>query len=216
MSADGGPVGPVAVPLPMFPLGSVLFPNVLLPLHVFEPRYRALVTDCLRHGQEFGVVLIERGTEVGGGDSRFDVGTVARIRESAQLPDGRWALVGVGTRRIRVRSWLPDDPYPLALVEDMADPVPDPADGPLLAEAEAAVRRALALAGELDEAPVPATFELAEDPMVAVWQLPAVAPLGPVDQQRLLEVEQPAPRLRLLTTMASDAAAVLAYRLSGG
>ena len=213
MSTDGGPV---AVPLPMFPLGSVLFPNVLLPLHVFEPRYRALVADCLRHGQEFGVVLIERGREVGGGDSRFDVGTVARIRESAQLPDGRWALVGVGTRRIRVRSWLPDDPYPVALVEDMAEPVPDPADAPLLAEAETAVRRALALAGELEEAPVPATFELAEDPTIAVWQLPAVAPLGPVDQQRLLEVEEPAPRLRLLTTMASDAAAVLAYRLSGG
>lgn len=206
----------MAVPLPMFPLGSVLFPNVLLPLHVFEPRYRALVTDCLRHGQEFGVVLIERGTEVGGGDSRFGVGTVARIRESAQLPDGRWAVMGVGTRRIRVRSWLPDDPYPLALVEDLAEPIPDPADSPLLAEAESAVRRALALAGELDEAPVPATFELAEDPMVAVWQLPAVAPLGPVDQQRLLEVEEPASRLRLLTTMASEAAAVLAYRLSGG
>src|SRR5439155_458702 len=64
-------------PLPMFPLGTVLFPFVVLPLHVFEPRYRALTRDCLAGSGEFGVVLIERGLEVGGGDERFPVGTVA-------------------------------------------------------------------------------------------------------------------------------------------
>lgn len=208
--------GPVAVPLPMFPLGTVLFPHMALPLHVFEERYRSLVRDCLRHGQEFGVVLIERGMEVGGGDSRFSVGTVARIRESAQFPDGRWALICTGTRRVRVRSWLPDDPYPVALVEDLPDPVLDPSDHAALAEAEAAVRRALALAGELDEAPVPSTFDLDADPAVAAWHLPAASPLGPVDRQRLLEVDDPAHRLRLLAELARDAASVLAYRLSGG
>lgn len=208
--------GPVALPMPMFPLGGVLFPHILVPLHVFEPRYRALVQDCLRQGQEFGVVLIERGAEVGGGDTRFSVGTVARIREAAALPDGRWALVCVGTRRLRVTSWLPDDPYPLALVEELPDlPLPDES-GSALNEAETAVRRALALAGELDEAPVPATVELDEDELVASWQLAAVAPLGPVDQQRLLEVDEPLDRLRLLSQLASDASTVLAYRLSGG
>ncbi|MGH9178281.1 MAG: LON peptidase substrate-binding domain-containing protein [Acidimicrobiales bacterium] len=214
----GGPE-PVALPMPMFPLGSVLFPHVLLPLHVFEPRYRALVQDCLRHTLEFGVVLIERGFEVGGGDTRFGVGTVARIREAAPLPDGRWALLCAGARRIRVRSWLPDDPYPLALVEPRPDRglAPDDVDAArLVAEAEAAVRRALALAGELDEAPVPATFELDGDADVAAWQLAAVAPLGPVDHQRLLEVDDAAARLRLLAELARDAASVLAYRLSGG
>ena len=69
-----------------------------LPLHVFEPRYRALVEHCLAARRpEFGVVLIERGSEVGGGDTRFDVGTVARIVEASQFPDGRYALVTVGT-----------------------------------------------------------------------------------------------------------------------
>ncbi|MGQ0520311.1 MAG: LON peptidase substrate-binding domain-containing protein [Actinomycetota bacterium] len=206
----------VAVPLPMFPLGTVLFPHMALPLHVFEERYRALVRDCLRHGQEFGVVLIERGMEVGGGDSRFGVGTVARIRESAELPDGRWALICTGTRRVRVQSWLPDDPYPVALVEDLPELVLDPSGLPALAEAEAAVRRALALAGELDEAPVPSTFVLDADPDIAAWHLPAASPLGPVDRQRLLEVDEPADRLRLLADLARDAASVLAYRLSGG
>ena len=210
------PAEPVAVPLPMFPLGSVLFPHVLLPLHVFEERYRALVRDCLRHGQEFGVVLIERGAEVGGGDARFDVGTVARIREAAELPDGRWVLVCVGVRRIGVQAWLPDDPYPLALVRDRHDLPAGDGYGEALAGAETAVRRALALAGELEEAPVPATFELDADPGVAAWQLAAVAPLGPVDQQRLVEVDDPVARLGLLCGLATDAASVLAYRLSGG
>ncbi|HET7487356.1 MAG TPA: LON peptidase substrate-binding domain-containing protein [Acidimicrobiales bacterium] len=207
---------PAAVPLPMFPLGGVLVPGALLPLHVFEPRYQALVHDCLRDRGEFGVVLIERGWEVGGGDVRFGVGTVAHIRETAPLGDGRWALVAVGTRRLRVVSWLPDDPYPLALVEELPEE-PFPEDGAsALREAEGAVRRALALAGELGEAPAPATFALHPEPELASWQLAAVAPLGPVDQQRLLEAAGHAERLPLLTAMAADAAAGLAYRLSGG
>lgn len=207
--------GPVAAPMAMFPLGSVLFPHVLLPLHVFEPRYQALVQDCLRHGHEFMVVLIERGTEVGGGDVRFGTGTVARIRETAELGNGQWAVLAVGTRRARVLSWLPDDPYPVALVEDLADG-PFPADGEDAFEAaDAAVRRALALAGELDEAPVPSTFEMAPDRDTAVWQLAAVAPLGPVDRQRLLEVDDHVERLRLLADLAGEASDVLAYRLGG-
>ena len=199
-----------AVPLPMFPLGSVLFPHALLPLHVFEERYRALVRDCLRQQHEFGVVLIERGMEVGGGDTRFGAGTVARIKEALELPDGRWAVLAVGTRRVRVRQWLPDDPYPVALVEDLAEPPVPPGAA---AAAEVAVRRALALAGELEESPVPTTFALDDDPTTAAWQLVAGAPLGPVDQQRLLETDDPLVRLGMLAEMATEASAMLAYRL---
>ncbi len=205
-----------ALPLPMFPLGSVLFPHVLLPLHVFEPRYRSLTKDCLRHGQEFGVVLIERGTEVGGGDSRFGVGTGAHIVEAAELPDGRWAVLAVGTRRVRVCTWLPEDPYPLALVCDLPEAALAGPALDALPQAEAAVRRALALSAELDEPTVPVGFELDGDPAVAAYQLAAIAPLGPVDKQRLLEEEDPADRLRLLAALATDAASVFAYRLSAG
>src|SRR2546426_9734352 len=116
----------------MFPLGTVLFPYAVLPLHVFEPRYRALTETCLRGDGRFGVVLIERGHEVGGGDTRFAVGTVARVVEAVELPDGRWLLGAVGARRLRVVSWMPDDPYPLALVEELEDP-------PLVDEAHARV-----------------------------------------------------------------------------
>src|SRR5215204_4326060 len=97
--------------LPMFPLGSVLLPGAVLPLHVFEDRYRELVRDCLAAPEhEFGVTMIERGSEVGGGDQRSNVGTVARMAQVAELADGRYALVCIGTRRIRVVAWLPDDP----------------------------------------------------------------------------------------------------------
>src|SRR2546427_2200311 len=105
--------------LPMFPLGTVLLPYVVLPLRVFEPRYQALTRHVLAGTREFGVVLIERGFEVGGGDERFDVGTVARILEAAEAPDGRWRLLTVGSRRIRVEQWLEDDPYPRAMVLDL-------------------------------------------------------------------------------------------------
>ena len=115
--------------LPMFPLGSVLVPTMVLPLHIFEHRYRRLVRDCLAATPEFGVVLIERGGEVGGGEVRTDVGTVARMVEAAELPDGRFAVQSVGTRRIRVLRWLDDAPYPRAVVEDWPDePGPDDPD----------------------------------------------------------------------------------------
>ena len=129
-AVDGAPGRSVAVgsiyapgmaPLPMFPLGTVLLPSVYLPLHVFEPRYRELVQVCLDGNQEFGVVLIERGSEVGGGDQRVDVGTVAQIVEATRMPDGRWALGAVGTRRIRVRGVPPGSPVSVRAVN--ADPV---------------------------------------------------------------------------------------------
>ena len=78
----------------MFPLGNVLFPHAQLPLHVFEPRYRALAETCLAGDGEFGVVLIERGSEVGGGDTRFSIGTVARIvAEKGALPEAQAVMV---------------------------------------------------------------------------------------------------------------------------
>src|SRR5581483_4712643 len=110
------------VPTPMFPLGSVLYPYATLPLHVFEPRYRMMMRDCLRGDAEFGVVLIERGHEVGGGDARFSLGTLARLVRAHELPDGRYMVHAVGTRRLRVDEWLPDDPYPRAEVTLLPEP----------------------------------------------------------------------------------------------
>src|SRR4051794_40861609 len=203
--------------LPMFPLGAILFPYVVLPLRVFEPRYRVLTHDCLAGKREFGVVLIERGFEVGGGDERFGLGTVASIVQAAQTEDGRWGLLTVGSRRIRVEEWLGDDPYPRARVVDLPGDKVDESHTELLQRAERAVRRALALKAELAERTVaPATFELAEDLDVAGWQLAAYSPLAQIDHLRILGVDDPGERLGVLAELTEEAASMLELRLSSG
>ncbi|MGK0312450.1 MAG: Lon protease-like protein, partial [Ilumatobacter sp.] len=90
--------------IPMFPLGMVLLPGGILPLHVFEPRYRQMVVDCLRQDgePEFGQALITHGSEAGGGDERAMVGTIAQMIKVEALDEERYSMVTVGTRRIRV------------------------------------------------------------------------------------------------------------------
>ena len=201
--------------LPMFPLGIVHFPHVVLPLQVFEPRYRALTADCLEADREFGVVLIERGSEVGGGDSRFDVGTATTIVEAAIDDRGMVRLETVGTRRIRVTRWLDEVPYPRAETVDVTPPVIGDEELEALALAEREVRRALALRAELDELVAPYNVVLDDDPARALFQLAAVAPLGPADQQRLLSIENARGMLVLLAKLAEEEADVLAQRLAG-
>jgi Lon protease-like protein len=198
----------------MFPLGTVLFPHAVLPLHVFETRYRALTEDCLAGDATFGVVLIERGSEVGGNDERFDVGTAARIIQAGRLDDGRWLLVTVGDERLRVRRWLPDDPYPRAEVE----PIPDRAEPGAAADLPDLTRnltRLLALRAELGE-PVPGVeVALPDDPVHASYEACALATLGPLDGQRLLELDDAGERLRALGAWLRDEVAVLEFRLGG-
>ena len=168
--------------MPMFPLGCVLLPGVVLPLHVFEPRYQQMIRECLETDEhEFGVVLIDRGSEVGGGDSRSDVGVVAKMLQVAALDGGRFALVTVGTRRIRIVQWLPDDPYPRAEVEEWPD---EPAEVPpeRVVSTAARARRCAGLAVEMgDQTNVP-EGELSGDPSFDSYLLTAISPLGPSDQ----------------------------------
>jgi uncharacterized protein len=204
----------------MFPLGGVLFPSVVLPLHVFEPRYRAMTLHLLGDDvePEFGVVLIERGSEVGGNDQRTSVGTVARIAEAAELADGRWALATFGVRRIRVTAWLPDDPWPRAEVEDLPDRLPLD-DGVAQARWHALqglVRRTLGMAAELGSASASVTVELADDAALGTFQAAAVTPLGPIDEQRVLEAVGVDDRLDLLEVMVADQAELLEARLRLG
>jgi Lon protease-like protein len=202
----------------MFPLGTVLLPFAHLPLHIFEPRYRALVKDCLAGDGEFGVVLIERGHEVGGGDVRFGVGTVARILQTAELPDGRWLVDAVGTDRFRVTEWLPEDPYPQALVEPLDD---EPFDGAPEAEAaerrtavERRLRQVLALQVELGFPAPSAVRSLDDDPATAAYEAARLSPLGPIDSQKVLEAPGTVARLALLETMLDDARDVLSRRIT--
>jgi len=209
--------------LPLFPLGTVVFPGTALPLHVFEPRYLALMDD-LTGGElgtplidpDFGITLIERGHEVGGGDQRALVGTVARLAQARRLPDGRWIALAAGVGRFRVEDFLPDDPYPMAVVADLPDDPWEDARRDALRAGEAQVRRALALAVALEEGVPPVTFDLDDDPVTAAWQLCGLAPLGDLDRQRLLETSDAGARLGLLNELTAEVAQVLAHRLAGG
>lgn len=207
--------GAAMAELPMFPLGSVLFPSLVLPLHIFEPRYRSLINDVLAGDAEFGVCLIERGHEVGGDDVRFGVGTVAHVQEAAELPDGRWAVVTVGTRRITVERWLADDPYPRAEVADLPDPEPDHEQLRLLPDVTGLLRAVLAKTAELGEARAPATIELSDDPVLVSHQVAALAPIATIDQYRLLAAPTIGIRLASLHELLTEVDEVLDLRLAG-
>ena len=206
-SAAAGEVRPVA----MFPLSTVLLPGDELPLQVFEPRYRVMLDDCLRsEAPEFGVVLIARGSEVGGGEVRTDAGTMARIARMGALPGDRIGLLARGTQRLRVQRWLPDDPYPRADVVVLDDP---PATGgAVLDEARAAVRRVEALLSELGET----TASAGTEPDGDEWQLVRRLPLGPLDRQRVLTAEDGPARLALVAELAGALASDLDRLLAGG
>ena len=200
----------------MFPLGNVLVPHALLPLHLFEERYRVMIRDVLGGEREFGVVLIERGTEVGGGDVRGDLGTVARVLEAEEFDDGRWAVISAGTRRLRVVEWLPDDPYPRAVVEELDDGVPGPDAHELVEQVRGRLARLLARANELGDDVAPATTEIAEDPLVASYHAITLAPIGPFDAQRLLAIDDPEERLAELLAVFDDIDEDLRLRLTLG
>lgn len=209
--------------LAMFPLGTVLLPSMILPLHVFEDRYRTMLADVLAsERQEFGVVLIERGSEVGGGDTRTDVGCVARVVEAERTPDGRWLLECIGERRIAVTTWLADEPYPAALVRDDPD---EPASSDMTASFDMAasfdrvlakLRRVHALASELGAPGLPVSLELSEDPILASYQIGVLSPLGALDRQRVLAAPGPAQRLSLLESLLQEQEELLRARLAFG
>lgn len=151
----------------MFPLGSVLFPCVPIPLRVFEPRYLTMIGRLLDEdepGFEFGVVLIERGPEAGGGDQHASVGTMARLVSAAAGSDDLF-VVGVGTRRFTVARWFEESPYPRAELSMLPDLEWSEALAPLRAEAEAVVRRLIARVAEPQS---DAGIELSDDPIAAV------------------------------------------------
>jgi uncharacterized protein len=200
----GGDDNEVGDLLPMFPLGSVLFPHVGLPLRVFEPRYRQLVLDCLDGDNCFGVVLIERGSEVGGGDARFGVGTIARITDAEPLNDGTWAVSAIGTQRVQIQRWERDNPYPRAHVTRCIEAAFSITDRTLLENVIAQLRVSLELRVRVNLPGTNPSVQLNENPAVALWQACAIAPVGSLDALKLLEAETAYLRLELLRSLLSD------------
>ena len=107
--------------IPLFPLQVVLFPGGVLPLHIFEPRYREMVTHCLDTDSEFGVVLINGGAETGEPVKSYRVGTATRILDVQHLPDGRMNIVTAGEYRFEILDVQDELPYLVAQVRLLDD-----------------------------------------------------------------------------------------------
>ena len=185
------------IEIPLFPLGTVLFPGGPLPLRIFETRYIDLVRRCLRDGTGFGVVLIREGAESGSAATTFDVGTYARIVDFSQQPDGLLGISAQGERRFRIlERRRARDGLNLADVEwlpaEQSQPLPDD-----FAELGPAIDAILAQVGE----PYASLGRHLED---AVWvsaRLTEVLPVPAQHKQHCLELDDPVERLRYLRPM---------------
>lgn len=191
--------------LPLFPLGTVLFPGLVMPLHVFEERYRSLVRAILDlpNGtpREFGVVAIRRGWEVdsaAGTVTLYEIGCTAEVRQITEHPDGRYDLVTVGRQRFEITQILPaGTPYLQADVRFLPEPPRDESADLLAPRVLAAFRLYLGLVRTDTASPALALAEqLPEDPLVLSHLVAATATLTLADRQRLLAAPDTATRLR--------------------
>lgn len=214
--------------VPMFPLQTALLPGDTIPLRIFEPRYTRLVRDCLDAAvPEFGTVLISRGSEVGGDDARNDVGVLARIVDRVDLGDGQYEVLAQAGDRLRVRSWLPDMPYPRAMVELWPDEPglgPDepglgsdePGLGPV-ADAVRALHQRLAGIdgpGRGGDALV-VDSATAADPGRHLYALAARVPMGQADRYAVLAAPTLSARIGVLLDAIATVTAMVDFQLSG-
>jgi hypothetical protein len=185
------------VEIPLFPLGTVLFPGGPLPLRIFETRYIDLVRRCLRDDSGFGVVLIREGVEAGGPALTYDVGTYARIVDFSQQPDGLLGIRAAGERRFRIIERRRErDGLNVADVEwlpvDLPQPLPEE-----FAELGPALDAILAQVGE----PYASLERRLDDAAWVAGRLAEILPIPPGHKQHCLELDDPVERLRYLRPM---------------
>lgn len=186
--------------LPLFPLSTVLFPGMALPLRIFEDRYKLMLRRCLEGDRTLGIVLIKAGWEVGEAADPHHVGTAARITRVERLDEGRMNLKVVGEQRFRIRSLVHGEPYLQADVEMLPEPAPSELD-PLgttvrhrFVEYVQGLRR---LSGQPDS-----TFPMPEGILELSYAVAANLQISRIEQQALLE-ESPAQRLQHESTVLS-------------
>lgn len=176
--------------IPIFPLHAILFPHTDFGIHVFEERYRALVTRCLESGEGFGVVLIRRGADVGGPAEPHEVGTLANISAHARLPDGRYLLEVEGARRFRIESLNGSIPWPQAKVSWLSEPIGDFGQARSVGDrVEHLLTQYLERAGRdpIDEMP--------NSPVARSYCVASALGIDLPEKQELLEMESAAARL---------------------
>ena len=206
---------------PMFPLESVRLPGEDLPLRIFEPRYGALVRECLDGAREFGVVLIAAGREVGGEDARCGVGSMAHIVECQDLGDGLYVLDCEMRERIRVTAWLEDDPYPRADVEPWPDEPGLTVTIDDIGVVEDRVMEIFERLAAAQEATLPSRSMLIGEPEpgddvgTRLYALASRVPMGQADRYTILEAPTAAARLDALRDAVETVSAMIEFQLAG-
>jgi uncharacterized protein len=199
--------------LPLFPLGAVLYPGMLLPLHIFEERYRQLVQDLLDgpEPRRFGVIAIRKGRETGidGVHSLYEIGCTATLRRVERRDDGRFDIVTVGTQRFRLLGLDEAQPYLRGEVELLAEEPPDPAAaGPAVRVTQAAFREYLDALTEWGGATV-RLEELPDEPALLSFIVAAAMVIDLLDRQALLAESDTLRRLGLERALLSRETAML-------
>jgi hypothetical protein len=203
----------------MFPLEVAMLPGEQLPLRIFEPRYSAMITDCLASDRAFGVVLIAAGREVGGGDARNDVGALARIVDVAEQGGGRYRLRAEVAERLRVTEWLSDEPYPRADVAPWPDEPGTPVTGSAIVDVEDAVLEVFSRVAEVKQQELPSREELlgsvepGQDAGERLYALAARLPIGQADRYAVLAAPSASARLAVLAEAVETLRAMVEFQL---
>ena len=199
--------------LPLFPLGTVLYPGLVLPLHIFEERYRQLIRDLQESPQprRFGVIAIREGRETGvtGVSSLYDVGCVAMLREVEELPDGGYEIVTVGTDRFRLHSLDDARLYLRGEVDLLPEPVGDEIETSLLI---AAVQRGFRAYLDVLASRGPATIsvpELPDEPILLSYLVAASVIIELPQRQELLAPPDALSRLTAERALLAKETAIL-------
>jgi len=208
--------------VPLLPLSAVLFPHLLLPLYIFEERYKLLVNRCLADSAPFGVVLIKVGKEVGGPAVPHTVGTLARILHSQRESDGKMHISALGEARFKLLDWWRSEPYLTGRAMLWEDAMGEEARVAILDnEARPLLRACLTLQMKLANQPFsPEEVELPPDSTTLSYLIGAALELENLEKQKLLEIPDVERRLgaeiALLTRNNALLEARLAERTRGG
>ncbi len=193
--------------VPLFPLRTVLFPKMILPLHIFEPRYRQMINECVRDNQPFGVVLIDEGPEAKEDEEGNSlsatppilhrVGTLAKIADVTRLEDGRMLINTIGTERFRLLAHRENKPFMTGDIEIWPEGEVDtssPDLQPLVDNVAQLFQAYLEILMELAHQSI--SLNIPDDFMVLSYLIPHWLPqIEPEDKQKLLEVADPVARL---------------------
>ena len=199
--------------IPLFPLPLVLFPRVLLPLHIFEERYKLMINTCFEQDDVFGIVLLRSGAETESEDTIHRVGVTARILQVERLENGRMEILTEGEDRFRIRRFTAQEPYWKGMVEVFDDNASHPAIESMQEEVSELYRKVAELGAKIDSSQE-SEIALPDSPTDLSHMISYILDIDPEAKQKLLEMTSAAERLRSLVPYLNDSIEKLQQQLA--